>query len=351
MPYTAEKNNINLLSQGNIKKYVLPFYGLENCEVINIKFKDTDKQRSVYKIQDKDSSYCLKKVYLQKNDLLFVYSAIEWLYRNGIHVPKIISTTQRDRFVNYENMLFILTPWIEGNKCDYDKLDNLISASANLATMHSVSKKFIPIDGCVPKNSFNDLYTSIKKHFEQLLVSSNMAFKYKDKFSKFFLDNFHDNQLLSQISLEAASSININNLNKSLCHMDYVNKNIIIDDKEDLWVIDFDKCSMNYSVHDFSYFLRRLMKRENTMWSLEIAKNCIDAYNKIRPLNIDEYKYILVYLSFPQKYWKISRDYYNNITKCNKNSFYMLLSKACENNEEHIKFIDDLNAYIIDKFH
>jgi len=351
MPYTAEKNNINLLSQGNIKKYVLPSYGLQNCEITNIKFKDTDKQRSVYKIQGEDSCYCLKKVYLQKNDLLFVYSAIEWFYRNGIHVPKIISTLNRNRFVNYENMLFILTTWIEGNKCDYDNFNNLLAASTNLATMHFVSDKFIPIDGCEKKYSSNDIYVSIKKHFEQLLVSSNMAFKYKDKFSKFFLDNFHDNLLLAQISLETASSINIKNLSKSLCHMDYVNKNIIIDDKENLWVIDFDKCSMNYSVHDFSYFLRRLMKRENTMWNLEIAKYCIDAYNEIRPLNIDEYKYIMVYLSFPQKYWKISRDYYNNITKCNKNSFYMLLSKSCENNEDHIKFVHEFNSYILDKFH
>ena len=47
-----------------------------------IKFKDTEKQRAVYKIDYIDKSYCLKKVYYNEAELLFVYSAMEWLYRN-----------------------------------------------------------------------------------------------------------------------------------------------------------------------------------------------------------------------------------------------------------------------------
>ena len=352
MPNTVESYNIDLLSEENLIKYVLPHYGLEKSEITRIKFKDTDKQRAVYKIEDPNNSnsYCLKKVYLDKNDLLFVYSAIEWFHRNKINVPKILPTLNRDRFVCYENMLFILTNWIDGRKCDYDNPNDLIISSSNLAKMHLTSKNFKPIQGSNIKCSYSDIYTSFKKHFEQLLISSNMAFKYKDKFSKIFLDNFNDNLILSQTSLETASTINSENLFKSLCHMDYVNKNIIIDDINNLWVIDFDKCCLNYSVHDLSYFLRRLMKREHTLWTIENAINCIETYDKIRPLNIDEYKYILAYLSFPQKYWKISRDYYNNIKKCNKDSFNILLKKACENNKEQIEFVNAFKSYIDKKF-
>lgn len=275
---------------------------------------------------------------------------MEWFSRHNINVPKILPTLTRERFVNYEGMLFILTPWVLGVKCDYDNNNHLLSSASNLAKMHLISSKFKPIPGSKLRTSFEDIYISSKKHFEQLLICSNMAFKYKDNFSKLFLENFQDNIALSQISLEIAASININNLNPSLCHKDYVNKNLIIDDKNDIWVIDFDKCSLDYSVHDVSYFLRRLMKRENTSWDLDLAKKCLSTYDAVRPQNIDEYKYILVYLTFPQKYWKISRDYYNNIKKCNKSAFYTLLSKACEKNKEQLNFANGLKQYIDKKF-
>ena len=35
----------------------------KTAEISIIKFKDTDKQRAVYKIDFKEKSYCLKKVY------------------------------------------------------------------------------------------------------------------------------------------------------------------------------------------------------------------------------------------------------------------------------------------------
>lgn len=350
MPNMAESYSINLLSEENVKKFVLPSFGLENSNITSIKFKDTDKQRAVYKVEGQGECFCLKKVYFQKEDLLFIYSAMEWFFRNNINVPKILPTLKRERFVNYEGMLFILTPWVSGIKCDYDITSHLLISASNLAKMHLVSSKFKPIAGSKLRVSFEDIYISSKKHFEQLLICSNMAFKYKDNFSKLFLENFQDNLLLSQISLEIAASININNLNPSLCHMDYVNKNLIIDDSNNIWVIDFDKCSSDYSVHDVSYFLRRLMKRENTLWDLDLAKKCLDEYDAVRPQNLDEYKYILVYLTFPQKYWKISRDYYNNIKKCNKTAFYTLLSKACEKNKEHLDFANGLKNYIEEKF-
>ena len=98
----------------------------------------------------------------------------------------------------------------------------------------------------------------------------------------------------------------------------------------------------DYCAHDISYFLRRFLKRDNTKWDLELAISFLELYDKILPLTLDDYKYILVYLAFPQKYWKISRDYYNNINKCNKNPFLTLLNKATDKNEYQLDFVEDL---------
>lgn len=350
MPYEAEAYSYNLLSEDNIKKYILPYYGLELGEVSQIKFKDTDKQRAVYKVQCGNSTYCLKKVYYGPGELLFMYSCIEWLYRNGVNVPRILPTKSGSRYVEKSDMLFILTPWIEGTKCNYDNIENIMDSASNLAKMHETCKNFIPIKGSAYKEGFDNIYQSNQKHFEQMLNCSNLAFMYKDKFSKIYLQNFDTCINLSKIALEVSYTIKMDTLSASLCHGDYVNKNIIFDKNNNIWVIDFDKCKIDYCVRDISYFLRRILKRDNTKWDLEIATNALNRYEKIRPLSLDEYKYILVYLCFPQKYWKISRDYYNNITKCNKSSFCTLITKAVSKNDFQLEFANEFKEYIEKKF-
>ena len=79
MADTAKLYNSSIFSEENIKKSVLPHYNLDDAEVTAIKFKDTAKQRAVYRITTDKNEYCLKKVYFEKKELLFVYSAIEWL--------------------------------------------------------------------------------------------------------------------------------------------------------------------------------------------------------------------------------------------------------------------------------
>jgi CotS family spore coat protein len=350
MPYEAKSYSIDLLSEENVKKCVLPHYDLINPEVTQVKFKDTDKQRAVYKVTSQDGCYCLKKIYFSLEDLLFVYSSVEWLYRSNINVPRILPTKDKGRFINYENMLFILTPWIEGEKCSYDNIQNVLDSSINLAKIHKCTINFKPIEGSNLRGGFEDLYTSLFKHFQQLLLCSNNAFKYGDKFSKTFLQYFDTNLTMAKISVDIASTIDSNNLVKCLCHLDYVNKNIIFDNSGDIWTIDFDKCKIDHRVHDISYFFRRLLKRDNTKWDLELAINCLKLYEKIYPLTLDEYKAILVYLAFPQKFWKISRDYYNNINKCNKNSFITLLSKTCAKADYQLQFIDGFINYVENKF-
>ena len=328
------KENINL-----IKKNILSLYSLEDSEVTVIKFKDTEKQRAIYKVTYRDKAYCLKKVYYDENSLLYVYSAMEWLFRNGINVPKLLPCKNNERFVKYDSMLFILTPWVEGNKCNFDNLEHLELSIKTLAKVHRVSNNFFPIIKNTSRETLYNYSESIEKHHNELLQSLTLAQKYNDKFSSIFLENFNNNLELSKLSLQLSYSIDTSNLSTSLCHGDYVNKNIIINDNNDLWLIDFDKCKYDYCAHDISYFLRRLLKRSTTNWNCGLTLNLLNTYIKTKNLTDSDLKYILAYLAFPQKYWKISRDYYKNINKCNKSSFITILNKSLDKTENQLEYI------------
>lgn len=339
-----------LLPYDEIKKFVLSKYNLQDSQIEQIKFKDTDKQRAVYCITSGEGKYCLKKVYYSKKDLLFVYSATEWLYRYNINVTRILKTNNNLRFVSHNGMIFILMPWVEGRKCDYDNIEDVLSSARNLAKVHKFTRNFFPIEDAPNRKGFDSISISSKKHFDQILDFCNTACKINDRFSKLLLENSEECIELAKISLEASSQIKSEKLKKSLCHLDYVNKNLIFDDSGELWIIDFDNCKIDYSVHDISYFLRRLLKREETNWNNEILINTLNSYENISSLNLDEYLYILSYLSFPQKFWKICRDYYKNIRKCNKNAFVTLLKNSVKYKSYQLKFAKDFSNYINGKF-
>lgn len=339
--------NQTSLSPEIIKQTVLPKYNLYDAKISIIKFKDTEKQRAVYRVDYKNESYCLKKVYYDTKDLLYVYSASEWLYRNNIRVPKLLPTVDHNRFVSYNDMLFILTPWVDGIRCSFDDINHVIISIKKLSEIHSITRSFKPILGSSSREGFDDYYILTLRHFEDLLKSSNYAFKYRDKFSRQFISSFDTNIKLAKISLDLASKINTKELNHSLCHGDYVNKNLLFPEDLNPWIIDFDKCKMDYSMKDLGYFMRRLLKRENTKWNIPLAMSIFKTYNEISPMTESDFYYVLSYICFPQKYWKISRDYYKNIHKCNKSAFLTLLNNSINKSNTQYEFslniIDSIN--------
>lgn len=338
---------LDLVSETDLRNQILSQYNLKDAKIFEVKFKNTDKQRAVYKIESNNKNYSLKKIYYELDELFFVYSSMEWLYRFNFNVPRILSTTSNKKYVTFNNMHFILTPWITGEKCNYDNYAHTISAANSLSKLHILCRHFRPIAGSKLRIGYENLYTEINKHFQQLLIYYNMAINENDTFSNFYVDNFDSYITLARLSLESASLINFSHLSKSLCHLDYVNKNIIFDDNNRLWLIDFDKCKMDYCIHDVAYFLRRIMKRERTNWNLKLLFQCLSTYEKHMPLNIYEYWYLHSYLSFPQKEWRLVRDYYNNINNCNKVSFLNLLKHSTNNIENHIKASMELKKYIL----
>lgn len=339
-----------------IRENVLSKYGMEVYDIENIKFKDTIKQRAVYKVSTNKGIRCLKKVYYDKPSLLFIYSVIEWLNTKGVYCPRFISTTKGIKYVEYKGDLFILTDWIEGRKCNYDDINDIIIAAENLAKIHASSKNFRPIAGSCIKQSDNDYFTSFNKHFLQMLELSNSAFIIGDKFSKLYLEHFDYNIQMAQESIYALSQIDFNVplgdevSENSICHLDYVNKNLIFTPDDKLYIIDFDKTAVEMPVHDIYGFLRRILKRENTSWDFEIYKTAIETYEKIRTLSYNEHLIIFSLLMFPHKFWKVSRDYYKNRNQCNKEAFISILKKISKQEKEHEEFCRDVKEYIKEKY-
>lgn len=339
-----------------IEKYILSKYPYKIKSIDPIKFKDTDKQRAVYRFETDQGPKCLKKVYFDEANLLFVYSVIQWFYSHGINVPKLLPTKQGGRYVNYNGSLFMATDWIEGRKCNYDDDADVGIAAANLGLMHRSSYDFHPIGGSFIRKENTDWYKTYNRRYLQLVQFYNTASNFMDKFSRIYIENFdyflfraaHAVKILGMLdSKKMAQPAEEYN---TICHLDYVNKNIIITDKNELYVIDFDKSRIDIPVHDIGTFLKRILKRKNTSWSYEILSLALENYEKVRELSFNELLGLFAFLEFPHKFWKISRDYYANRKDCSKKMFINMLSNACFQKNNHDEFCSKFQAYIENRY-
>lgn len=335
-----------------IRNNILSEYNYKVSDITNIKFKNSDKARAVYKVETDNGAKCLKKVYYNKDNLLFVYSVTEWLNINNILCPKLLSTRNGHKFVSFKGELYILTNWIEGRKCDYDNESDIRDISHTLARIHNSSYGFKPIQGSSEMNGEKSFYLNIEKHHNQLLEFYRMAKKMNDNYSKLYLQNFEYNSFRAEESLKLVQKIDFTQpigdrvSMKAICHLDYVNKNIIFNDKNKINVIDFDNTRMDMPVHDVCYYLRRIMKREKTDWDFNIFLIAINSYNNLRTLSHDEYALLYALLAFPHKYWKLSRDYYKNYKVCNHNTYINMLKKVNNSQIKHQNFCEQFKNFI-----
>lgn len=330
------------MSHSDLNNYVLSQYKINVYSIENIKFKDTDKQRAVYKIYTDKGPKCLKKVYYDKHTLLFIYSAIEWLNMKGIKCPRLLPSKKGVRFVEHNNHVFILTDWINGRKCTYDNMDDIIMAAENLGKLHKSSFGFTPITDSFLRVSSTDYYDSYSRRFQQLSSVYDKASLFKDKFSKKFLNTYEYNLTRAKESIKILSSLKFdesfgdNVSTFSICHLDYVNKNIIFSDNN-LFIIDFDNTKMDYPVHDIVYFFKRILRRKRTSWDFNLFMKSIEAYESNRKLSHSEHLFILAALEFPHKFWKVSRDYfkYNNAENID---FYTKQIKTINSHQDNHSF-------------
>ncbi len=331
--------------------YILSNFDIKKYNLTKIKEKTSKKSRSVYKISYLDNLFCLKQTYFSIEKILFVYSYLNWLSTHDIRIPNLIKSINNKPFVLYNDKYYILTDWISGDKLNYNNLDDCIKAITFLSKIHGLSYNMTSMRGA----EINISFTNLRQRFLNSIKDSNKlhssAQNINDEFSRRFKTYYNKFLYLAELSLNASSIINVKKLNVSVCHGDYVSKNIILN--ESVIPIDFDKCSINYSIYDLSYFLKRYLRHRDINWNFKNMMVLVNYYNQNHPIFIDEYLFLLAYLSFPYKFLKTSKLYFeniNNLTPKEKELYVKNIDRIYKTFDMQIMFIADFKKYINSKF-
>lgn len=326
----------------NEAQQVSELFGLQGqCTVI----KDS------VRIETGDGPKCVKRFNYGIERLKFIYEVKEYIVKNGFpFIDRFWRAPDGEPYVIHNNLIYILTDWIDGKECDFDSMADIKKAVESLAQMHHCVKGFSSLDCTKVRTELGKLPATLKKRSEEMLKLKKIAKKGKNRFDYLYMDNVDSFIEKSLSSLKVVNSPIYERIARKaeevreVCHRDYSYHNLIIDRQQRLHVVNFDYCCYEIRVYDIVSFLRKIMSECN--WNVEVAINVVNWYDTVNKLNEDELEIILALMEFPQKFWRIANRYYNSRRTKPETGYYNKLADIIAEKEFYMDFLKKFKDYI-----
>ena len=165
-----------------IKDKILLNYGIESKEVIKVK--------NTYKIITSDEEYCLKVIKYQYPHFYFIVSAQKHLMKNGFNsIPKILDTVYGKDYIELDDKLAYLTPWVKCRECDYKNKWDLSLAAKKLSELHNSSEGFVINRDLKPRIAWGKWYKIFETRGEEILDFKKRIYQkaYMSEFDKLYI--------------------------------------------------------------------------------------------------------------------------------------------------------------------
>lgn len=314
----------------------------------DIKVQSLERTKNVYKIRANDRFYCLKRISYCLNHFLFILAAMKHLQKNEFEsIPEIIKTKNNLDFIEVDGDYAYFTRWVNARKSDYSNIEDLTIISRKLAELHLKSRNFQVDKSMKPRVGWLKWVETFSTRRNEILDFKKKIYNKTsmDSFDKLYLSVMHDELTRAENSINnLKDSFYFNSMKeemflKGFCHHDFAYHNILISDKESVYIIDFDYCILDTHLHDLSSFLIRKMKYNK--WSLESCRVILMEYNNIYPLKDDDIPIMAAFMEFPQDYWQRGIQYYWEHKNWGIEFFMKKLSSYVDDRDKKQNFIDE----------
>lgn len=216
------------------------------------------------------------------------------------------------------NEMFVMRDWFYGEECNVKTREQVLLLAKTLAKLH------LCMTGCLAGTEGEDfsyqtkLTEQLEKRNRELrrVRAYIRAKKQKSSFEQKFLSRFQEQyeqagqaeELLSKEIYEAYYKQAVEK--RFFLHGNYTHHSVLVLSEEEMAVLGFDKVVMGVPIHDFYLLFRKMMEKWD--WDITLGNDLLEAYHKVRPIPEEEYHILNVLISYPEKFWKVANQYYNN---------------------------------------
>jgi CotS family spore coat protein len=228
--------------------------------------------RSVFMLHTDSGVKILKKINYSFDDLEFINSVIEHIYKNGYqNIIKFQKACDGNYYIKREDGIYTVLNLVDGREADFQNQDDVASVSRALCKLHKATRGLTVAAG-KRDNLYKWISTFEKRAWDILKfkeiaelheIKTGFDRVYLDFADKFYEDAVHSIKLLKaseykDLCREVQDMGNI-------CHHDLAYHNIIIDGDSSVHFGDFDNCIQDLRVHDIANLMVKSIKLGNWM--------------------------------------------------------------------------------------
>ncbi len=214
----------------------------------------------------------------------------------------------RDR----DNIPYTVQRWYEGRECDTRSREDILKGVRTLANIHKEMK--LPVVEYYKEPDLRDEY---RRHNQEMKKIRKFIRRKSPScsFEKEFLFSVEGFLEKGQEALEMLSGSGYEKLRArawekgTICHGEYNQHNVLILGRETA-VVNFSHWGFDIQMADLYRFMRKILEKYN--WDSELAEEMLECYGKEQPISPEEWRYLQIRFTYPDKYWKIANYYYSH---------------------------------------
>ena len=215
------------------------------------------------------------------------------------------------------NEMFAMRDWFYGEECDVKNKEQVCLLAKTLAKLHiGMTNISIPEEESFCQQT--KLTEQLEKRNRELrrVRTYIRDKKQKNSFEQKFLSRFEEQYEQAKKAEEFLSKEIYETYYKQtleqgyFLHGNYTHHSVLVLSEKEMAVLGFDKVTRGIQIHDFYLLFRKMMEKWD--WDIEFAHSLLEEYDKVRNICKEEYHILKVLISYPEKFWKVANQYYNN---------------------------------------
>lgn len=244
------------------------------------------------------------------------------------------------------NEQFVMRNWFVGEECNAKCREHVVKAVETLAKLHTCLQGFSLSEEekefCL-QSKLTEVLERRNKELRRVRTYIRSK-KQKSFFEQKFLSQFDTQFSQAEQAVNQLDETEYENYYETsiaqghMLHGNYTHHSVVLLPEEEVAVTGFDKAVAGIQIQDFYLLFRKMM--EKWEWDVSLGDSMLSAYNRIRPIPEQEYKLLRLMLCYPEKFWKVANQYYNNrkswIPEKNMQKLLQTMDQA-EKKEESIK--------------
>lgn len=211
---------------------------------------------------------------------------------------------------------YLMRDWYRGEECSLQNMDHIRRASRTLSKLHQAMEDTQQVfsDDSWEENNIIRIY---EKHTREMkrLYSYILGKKQKNDFEISWMSVFPSFYEEAQKALERLTQSAYPALwqkekeQRCFQHNNYTYHNILIL-RDGEAVTEFQKAKPGLQLWDLYMFLRKSL--EKNAWDAKLADEIMKSYDASGGLAKEQIDLLEIFLSYPEKFWKLSNYYYNS---------------------------------------